>query len=201
MYGMGSITPEQTISATVAGVGVIAEGPGGVTHPLVELLSPAYKDRVITVGGPINGAGQILAQVMVGRSVRLMRLTPAANCGTGCIRVSAMQMRGKFVEDPQDPGHCTANGNAYNLAQVQLTVTSETGMKLGGVMVGGRFLDDYWTDAPVSGTTNAQGIATFQNQGPCGVGAVAFMVDRAAKGGHPFDRTTGILTEWVIPQG
>jgi hypothetical protein len=56
-FGVGSITDERDISATVVGVGMIAAGPDGLAHPLVDLLSPAYRDRVITVGGPINEAG------------------------------------------------------------------------------------------------------------------------------------------------
>ena len=199
-YGVGAITAAGDMTATVAGVGMIAYGPDGLAEPLVDFLSPAYQDRVITVGGPLNDAGQILAEVMVGRAVRLMRLTPADPCGAFCIEVSAVQMRGRFVQDPHDPGHCTQNGNAYNLARSKVTVTSETGEKLSGVVVSGRFLDDYWTDAPVSGTTNKMGVVSFDNRGPCGVGAVAFLVDSAKKGTRGFDRTVGALTGWVIPQ-
>jgi hypothetical protein len=200
-YGVGSITEAQDITATVVGVGMVAAGPAGLARPIADLLSPAYADRVVTVGGPITEAGEILAQVMVGRSVRLIRLVPAASCGAGCIRVATVQMRGKFVEDPRDPGHCTQGGRMYNLARVRVTVTSETGAKLGGVLVTGRFLDDYWTNAPVSGTTNASGAVIFDNRGPCGVGAVAFLVDGASKGDLVLDRTVGKLTSWVIPQG
>jgi probable HAF family extracellular repeat protein len=200
IYGVGSITAAGDITATVVGAGQIAYGPDGLTQPLVDLLSPAYKDRVITVGGPINSAGQILAEVMVGRAVRLMRLTPGTSCGTLCIRISALQMKGKFVQDPNDPGHCTQGGSAYNLARVKVTVTSEAGAKLGGVRITGRFLDDYWTNTPVSGTTNSQGIVSFDNRGPCGIGAVAFLVEGAQKGARAFDRTIGVLTAWVIPQ-
>jgi hypothetical protein len=200
LYGMGSITDAKDVTATIQGAGMIAYGPDGLAQPLTDVLSPAYKDRVITVGGPMNGVGQILAQVMVGRDVRLMRLTPATPCGASCIRIGALQMRGKFVEDPDDPGSCTPDGEAYNLTRVKVIVTNETGAKLGGVLVGGRFLDDYWTNAPVSGTTNSRGVVSFENVGPCGVGAVAFLVDSAAKGARVFDRTVGVLTNWVIPQ-
>lgn len=199
-YGVGSITAGGDVTATIIGVGMIGYGPDGLTQPLVDLLSLAYKDRVITVAGPINATGQILAQVMVGRSVRLMRLTPATSCTALCSRVSAVQMQGKFVQDPHDPGHCTLGGSAYNLARVKVTVTSETGAKLGGVLVKARFLDDYWTDAPASGTTNSQGVVSFVNRGPCGIGAVAFLIDSAQKSTRAFDRTVGILTSWVIPQ-
>jgi hypothetical protein len=111
-----------------------------------------------------------------------------------------MQMRGKFVEDPEDPGHCTENGEAFNVVRVKVTVTTETGARLGGVLVSGRFLDDYWTNAPVSGTTNRRGVVVIDNRGPCGVGAVAFLVDSAKMGTLVFDRTVGVLTIWVIPQ-
>ena len=109
-------------------------------------------------------------------------------------------MRGKFVQDPNDPGHCTPGGNMYNLSQAQLTVTNETGVKLGGVVVSGRFLDDYWTNKPVSGTTDSQGVIKFTHKGLCGVGAIAFLVDKATKGSRVFDRTRGIVTNWVIPE-
>jgi hypothetical protein len=66
--------------------------------------------------------------------------------------------------------------------------------------VSGRFLDDYWTDHSVAGTTNTQGVLQFTFEGHCGVGAVAFLVDRATASGRRFDRTTGILTRFVIPQ-
>jgi hypothetical protein len=52
----------------------------------------------------------------------------------------------------------------------------------------------------VSGTTNSAGIVTFENKGPCGVGAVAFLVDAAKLPPRVFDRTTGIVTASVIPR-
>jgi hypothetical protein len=111
-----------------------------------------------------------------------------------------LQVRARFVEDPQDPGHCSADGNAYNRTSVRLTITSETGARLKDVQVGGRFLDDYWTNHAVTGTTNARGTVSFALTGPCGVGAVAFLVDTATKGIRTFDRTTGEVTGWAIPQ-
>lgn len=63
----------------------------------------------------------------------------------------------------------------------------------------GRFLDEYWTDHVVSGPTDAHGFVAFSNQGPCGVGAVAFIVDAARRRPLVFDRTTGTVTRWVIP--
>jgi hypothetical protein len=114
--------------------------------------------------------------------------------------VSTLQIRAKFVQDPNDPGHCTQNGRAYNLSRVNLVLTSETGAKLSGVLVSGRFLDDYWTNKPVSATTNSNGAVTFSNKGKCGVGAVAFLVDSATKSGLVFDRTVGTVAGWAIPQ-
>jgi probable HAF family extracellular repeat protein len=199
-YGVGSINAGRDVTATIQGTAVIASGPNGLAQPLAPFLSPAYPGATIGRGGPMNSSGQILAQVMIGRSQRLMKLTPANACGSGCIQVGKLPMRGKFVQDPNDPGHCTPGGNMYNLSQAKLTVTDENGVPLAGVLLGGRFLDDYWTNKPVSGTTNSQGIVSFVNKGPCGVGAVAFLVDRAIKGTRTFDRTTGTLTNWVIPQ-
>lgn len=199
-YGVGSIDAAQDVTATVAGVGVIAYGPTGVTQPLADLLSPAYGDRVVTVGGPINASGQILAQVMVGRAVRLMRLSPATPCTASCIRVATLLVRARFIEDPQDPGHCTPDGNAFNKTSVRLTITSETGARLKGVLISGRFLDDYWTNHAVTGTTTARGTVSFAFTGPCGVGAVAFLVDAATKGTRTFDRTMGEVAGWAIPQ-
>lgn len=199
LYGMGSISDAKDVTATVQGVGMIAFGPDGLAQRLSGILSPAYRDRVITFGEPMNESGQILAQVMVGRDTRLMRMIPADTCGANCIKIAALQMRGEFVEDPSDPGSCAPDLDAYNRVRVKLLVTSETGARLSGVVVNGRFLDDYWTNAPVSGTTNASGVVTFRNRGPCGVGAVAFLVDSATSGTRTFDRTVGVVTGWVIP--
>jgi hypothetical protein len=49
------------------------------------------------------------------------------------------------------------NKKEYNLVQATATVTSETGARLSGVLISGRFMDQYWTNARVSGTTNSQG--------------------------------------------
>jgi hypothetical protein len=148
----------------------------------------------------MNSAGQILARVMIGQSFRLMRMTPANFCAADCIRASKLSMRGKFVQDPNDPGSCAPGGDAYNLSRANLTIADETGAKLGGVVVSGRFLDDYWTDKPVSGTTNSQGLVSFSNKGHCGVGAVAFLVEKATKGSQVLDRTAGMVSNFVIPK-
>lgn len=200
-YGVGSINSAGDVTATTLGTAVIAYGPDGQAQYLAPLLSSAYQGSTIVSGGPMNNMGQILVQVMIGQSQRLMRLTPAKVCKIGCIQVSSLLMRAKFVQDPKDPGHCyPQNGNAYNLARVNLTVTSKTGVRLKGVLVNGRFLDDYWTNAPVSGTTNSKGIVSFDYRGQCGVGAIAFLVDSAVKSPGVFDRTTGIVTNWTVPK-
>ena len=109
-------------------------------------------------------------------------------------------MRSRFVEDPADPGHCYEDGVMYNSTRVQVTVGNEAGAALRGVTVSGRFLDDYWTDEPRTAVTNAMGVARFQYDGLCGVGAVAFLVDDATRGTRVLDRTTGTLSGYAIPR-
>ena len=149
----------------------------------------------------MNASSQILAQVRVGLAGRLMRLTPASTCETSCIRVSQLLFRAKFHQDPNDPGHCSpGNKKEYNLVQARATVTSETGATLSGVLVSGRFMDQYWTNTLVSGTTNAQGIVQFDFKGPCGVGTEAFVVENATKAPLVFDKTVGVLAASALPQ-
>ena len=107
---------------------------------------------------------------------------------------------GAFTVGTPEGASCAPSGNAFNRVQAKVTVTDENGVPLAGVLVSGRFLDDYWTDKPVSGTSDAQGLVTFTNKGPCGVGAVAFLVDKATKASRTFDRTSGVVTSFVIPQ-
>jgi len=197
--GVGSINAARDVTATVQSSAVIALGPNGLAQPLASFLSPAYPGVTIGMGGPMNSSGQILTEVMIGRSQRLMKLTPASACGSNCLEVSNLPMEGKFVQDPNHPGQCYPDGNMYNLARVKVTVTSETGAKLSGVVVSGRFLDDYWMNKPVSGTTGSEGTVKFFHKGVCGVGAIAFLVDKATQGSRVFDRTTGIVTNFVIP--
>jgi probable HAF family extracellular repeat protein len=199
-YGVGSINPARDVSATVQGTAVVAAGPNGLAQSLAPLLSPAYQGATLGTAGPMNAAGQILARVMIGRSHRLMRLVPASACTGNCIKINKLAMTGKFVQDPNDPGSCTQGGNAYNLTKAKLTVTDQNGTRLAGVLVNGRFLDEYWTNKPVSRTTDALGVVSFTHKGFCGVGTVSFLVDKAAKGARVFDRTTGVVTNSVIPQ-
>lgn len=197
--GIGSINSAQDITFTVLSTAMIAPGPAGVGRALAPLLSPAYPGATIGVAGPMNNAGQILTQVMIGRSQRLMKLTPVSPCGTNCIVVGSLVMTGQFVQDPTFPGSCFQGGKMYNLSTARVTVTNETGAALGNVQVSGRFLDDYWTDNVVTGITNASGVVTWSYKGLCGVGAIAFLVDKAILGTRSLDRTRGTLSGYVIP--
>jgi hypothetical protein len=194
---VGGISPAQDVTATDLGSAVIAFGPDGLEQPLQGLLSPAYSGASISSAGPMNAKGQILAQLFVGNSRRLVRLTRAKPCTVDCMKVNSVQISGKFINDPVDPGHCTMN--AKNHVTVKLQVTNETGALLKGVAVRARFLDDYWMNKPVSATTNQQGVASFVHDGLACVGAVAFLVDNANSGTKVLDRTTGTLTGSVIP--
>ncbi|MGB7905324.1 MAG: PKD domain-containing protein [Steroidobacteraceae bacterium] len=197
--GMGSINSAQDVTFTAGSTGMVAAGPAGVGQPLAALVSPAYAGSTVGVGGPMNASGQILAQVMIGRSQRLMKMTPVTACAANCLVSSSLVMTGQFVQDPKSPGSCYQGGTMYNLSSAKVTVTSETGAALGNVQVSGRFLDDYWTNHPVTGTTNASGIVSWTYKGPCGVGAVAFLVENASLGTRNFDRTRGTLASYVIP--
>jgi hypothetical protein len=194
---VGGINTAEDVTATIGKTGVIAYGPDGLAESLADSLSPAYGGAEVSRGGPITDGGQILAKVMIGRSARLMRLVAAEPCGTSCTVVSRLKMVGEFISDPEDPDACTPN--ASNHVEATVTVTDEAGERLQGVRVTGHFLDDYWLDRAVAGKTNSKGRVRFVHDGPACVGAVAFLVDGAAATGRTFDRTTGTLTNWVIP--
>jgi len=197
--GMGSINSAQDVTFTVGSTGMVAAGPAGVGQSLAALVSPAYAGSTVGAGGPMNASGQILTQVMIGRSQRLMKMTPVTACAANCLVSSSLVMTGQFVQDPKSPGSCYQGGTMYNLSSAKVTVTSETGAAIGNVQVSGRFLDDYWTNHPVTGTTNASGVVSWTYKGPCGVGAVAFLVENASVGTRSFDRTRGTLASYVIP--
>jgi len=190
--GVGSINDAGDITATVASSGMVAYGPDGLAESLAPLVSQAYGGSVITIVGPMNASGQILAQMIIGQSGRrLVRLVPGESCATNCIRVTRIAMKGK------GPGFCD-QGSAQAIAR--LTVTDEAGIRLPGVTTTGHFFDDYWLDQIVVGKTNARGQVTFKHQGPACVGAIALLVtDAAAVPGRTFDRSTGVLTKYVIP--
>ena len=198
--GIGSINAAMDITATVTSTGIIAAGPTGVGQGLTGLLSPAYGGAFVASGGPMNASGAILTTFFVGRSPRLMRMVPATPCAGNCARVSKLQMAAKFVQDPAHPGSCFQGGTMHNDFGARVTVTNEFGAVLSGAQVTGRFLDDYWMDRRVTGTTNTQGWVQFQSSGICGVGAIAFLVDNVVAGSRAFDRTTGVLTNYKIPQ-
>ncbi len=106
-------------------------------------------------------------------------------------------MRAQFIEDPNDPGHCTPIARFH--ATAKLTVRDEAGHVLCVVeKVTGHFLDDYWLDQAVTGRTTPRersGLCTTDRRAR----AVAFRVTRARMSGRTFDRTTGKLADWVIP--
>lgn len=197
--GMGSINASQDITFSVQSTAMIAGGPAGVGQALAPLLSPAYAGSTISGAGAMNNAGQILASMFIGRSPRLMKLTPVTPCGTNCLVSGALVMTGQFVQDPAFPGSCFQGGTMYNLSTAMVTITDESGAPRGNVLVNGRFMDDYWTNKPVTGTTNASGVVTWTHKGLCGVGAIAFLVEKATLGTRTFDRTRGILANSVIP--
>ena len=198
-YGIGSINAAQDVTFTVGSTGMVAAGPAGLGQSLAARVSPAYAGTTVGGAGPMNASGQILTQVMIGRSQRLMKMTPVKACESNCLVSSSLVMTGQFVQDPRSPGSCYQGGTMYNLSSAKVTVTSETGAALGNVQVSGRFLDDYWTNYPVTGTTNSAGVVSWTYRGSCGVGAVAFLVEQATLGSRSFDRTRGSLASYVIP--
>jgi hypothetical protein len=112
-------------------------------------------------------------------------------CTTNCIRVASILMKGK------GPQSCD-QGSAQAMAK--LTVTNEAGIKLSGVRITGHFFDDSWLDQIVAGRTNTNGQITFKHQGPPCVGAIAILVTGATTvPARTFDRTKGVLTNYVIP--
>lgn len=203
-YGVGSIDPDGTITATVQSTGVIAPGPDGTARTLASLLAApyGYPDPVapfVTTGGPRNASGEILASVIFGREDRLVRLVPATPCLVGCLRVEDLVIDAVRVDDPTDPGHCSPELNARSDATVTLTVRDAAGNRVPGATVLGRFLDDYWTNRVVSGVTDGSGDLVLTHSGPCGVGALEFFVDDVRLPGHSLDRTAGSLVVWAIP--
>jgi hypothetical protein len=200
--GIGAINAAGDITATVGGVGLIAYGPGGLGVPLSGKLTPAYGGgatadmTIVPTGGPINASGRILAQVMIGRSQRMVRLVAAQPCTTGCSRVASIQMTARMIGFPR--GQCTPT--ASNSVTATLTVTDEAGKALSGATVNGRFLDDYYLDEPVTDTTGRNGTVKLTHKGPACVGATAIFVDDVTKAGRVLDVATGELTDSVIPQ-
>ena len=196
-WGVGSIGNDLTVTATVTSVGVIASGPEGTALPLASQLSPAYGALAIGAAGERRQASGTLATVMIGRSLRLVRLVPLAPCVGYCLRVASLQMKGDFIDDPRAPGSCTPA--AANKVTATLTVTDADGNPASGVRVSARFLDDYALNKRVSARTNTSGKVVLRHRGPACVGAVALLVESAAANGAAFDRSVGTLTSYVIP--
>ena len=196
-WGVGSIGDDLTVTATVTSVGVIAAGPEGSALPLAAQLSPAYGALAVGAAGERRAASGTLASVMIGRSLRLVRLVPLAPCVGYCLRVASLQMKGVFVDDPRAPGSCTPA--AANRVTATLTVTDADGNPASGVRVSARFLDDYALNKRVSARTNASGKVVLRHRGPACVGAVALLVESVSANGAGFDRSVGALTNYVIP--
>ncbi|MBK6422697.1 MAG: PKD domain-containing protein [Gemmatimonadetes bacterium] len=197
-YGVGGINDALDITGTVSSTGVVAGGPTGLAQGILGLISPAYGARGVGGGGPLNASGQMLASVYFGTSPRLVRLTPASPCGASCLLATAT-LTAQFVQDPGNPGSCFQGGSMYNQASASVTVTDENGAPLASAVVNGRFMDDYWTSHAVTGTTNAAGVVSFSDRGPCGVGSIEFLVEKVTLGGRTFDKTRGALAKSVIP--
>jgi hypothetical protein len=203
-HGLGGINNAADITATVGGVGLVAHGPDGVAEPLERRLSPAYGGgtfrgpglTLVTRGDDINEAGEILAEVIIGASPRLVRLLPAEPCTSGCMRVTSIQMTGRMFGFPR--GQCTPS--ASNRVTATVTVTTPMGVGLSGATVHARFLDDYYLDHPVTGTTGRNGTVRFTHVGPACVGTIALLVDDVTRPGRRLDFTTGELTDDVVPK-
>lgn len=199
-FGIGGINAAGDITATVGGVGLIAYGPDGLAEPLSLRLSPAYGGgaalNVVPEAGPINDEGVIAAQVILGRSPRLVRVVPAERCTAACIRVASIQMTGRMTGFPR--GQCTPN--ARNQVTARVAVTDPAGAPQPNATVHAIFLDDYYLERPVTGTTGRRGNARFAHSGPACVGAIAILVQDVDRNGRQLDVTTGQLTDYVIPQ-
>ncbi len=196
---VGSINDAMDIAGTITGNAIVADGPTGVARPLLNLISPAYGITALSGAGGMNASGQLLAAVYIGQSARLAKLTPTTPCLSNCIVASALTLTSQFVQDPLLPGSCVQGGKMYNQSSVAITLTTESGAPLANVSLRGRFMDDYWTNNQVTGTTNAAGVVTLSQKGLCGVGAIAFVIDGATIAGRTLDRTRGTLAASVIP--
>jgi len=196
-WRIGSIGRDATVLATVTGNGVIAEGPDGLAQPLQARLSTAYPGASVADGGPANERGAIAALAVIGNAKRLVRLVPAPPCSGDCLQVSEVSMRGRFVEDPDDPGQCTPE--ARNKVRATLTVVDSLGLPREGVKVRARFLDEYDHDQAVGGRTDAAGRLELRHEGPACVGAVTLFVESLRADGARFDRAKGQLVASVIP--
>ena len=191
VYGVGSISADGDVTATAVSTGLIAYGPDELAQRVAPLVAPAYQGGDVTRAGPINESGAFLAELMIGRSTRLVRLVPAEACTADCVRVMDLQM------SASGPEYCD---QGRTRAKANMTVTREAGTAVRRARVTGHFFDDYWLDRTVRGRTDSNGKVTLKHKGPACVGAIAFLVTDVVKSGRRFDQTTGILTSYVIPQ-
>lgn len=195
-WGVGRIDAAGGISATVRGAGLFAAGPDGLAESLSARLSPAYPASAVQRASDHQG-GSFLAQVDIGRASRLVRLVPVAACTSGCAKVSALTLVGRFIDDPGQPGSCTPR--AKNKVTATLTVVDETGAPISGARVQARYLDDYDLNQAVSGRTDAAGQLVLKHKGPACRGAIALLVESVQAAGRSLDRTQGQLAGDVIP--
>jgi hypothetical protein len=203
IFGVGGINSQGDVTATINNAGLMAPGPDGLAQPLSPRLSLAYTSGadpatiLVPTGGPINDAGQILARAVIGRSARLVRLSAAEACASGCIRVASIQMTGRMFSDP--PGYCTPE--AYNEIKALLRLTSEDGAPVRRAAVRARFLDEYYLDEPVMGTAGFNGAVQLMHTGPACVGATSILVEEVTpRRRRRLDRINGELADWVIAQ-
>jgi hypothetical protein len=197
IWGIGSIDPNATITGTVGGSAVIAEGPGGSAQSLLPRLSPAYAAVTLDRAQAHNASGVILAHAGIGRSNRLVKLVPIAACSGACLRVSALDITGKFIPDPNAPGSCTKA--ARDRVATVVHVTDAGGAPQPGVKVRARYMDNYALSHTVGGTTAADGSVTLRHEGPACVGTISLLVEALKRAGWQFDRGAGVLTAEVIP--
>jgi hypothetical protein len=197
IWGIGSIDPAATITGTVGGSAVIAQGPGGSAQLLLARLSPAYAAVTLDRAQAHNASGVILAHAGIGRSNRLVKLLPIAACSGACLRVGALEITGTFIPDPNAPGSCT--NAARNRVSTVVHVTDAAGTPQPGVKVRARYMDNYALNQPVGGTTGADGSLTLLHEGPACVGTISLLVEALKRPGWQFDRGAGVLTAEVIP--
>jgi len=193
-----SITNHLDATYTLTNSGWVAEGLTGEGQDLGERLPASYGDASGYDAGPLNESGQMAARLSIGKAPRVVRLVPAERCLTDCIQVEVARFRSRFVDDPSDPGRCVGTAHTRSLALV--SVTDENGSPLAGVEVTGHFLTEYRHDGEVTGTTDASGrLRLTYSSAPC-TGAMTFLVSDAELSGSTFDRTAGLLMQWVLPE-
>ena len=195
---IGSVTSDIDISVSLAHSGQIAPGPAQPAEDLTGRLSPAYGDATGYEAGPMTENGQMVGRLSIGLAPRLVRLVPAEPCTESCLRIESLDLFAAFVEDPADPGHCTAEASTH--AVVDLRVVDEHGNPMAQVNVAGRFLTAYRLDGAVEQMTDSAGRAHFEYQGAACTGAMTFLVTQAIKPAWSFDRTVGTLQRWMIPE-